>query len=287
MNSTRTLPYALLAPALIVVGAISFYPIFYAVDISLHRTEFMQKLAFVGLQNYWRLLESNDFLRAVVTSLKFALGSLLLTIPLGMLFALMLNRNIRFRAAFRTILFIPWTLSQSVTAMLWLWVLNPSFGPAKHILDQLGISQANFLSNPDWAMTIICLVNTWMSYPLPTVLFLAALQTVPKELYEAAHLDGCNTVQSFRHVTLPSIKATVMTTTIMVTLQFFNTVTLIYVLTGGGPLGNTRTLSLLVFLDGFFNFKVAAAAAVGMVIFALNVVFSLSYIRVLRQSHLE
>ena len=200
-----------------------------------------------------------------------------------MIFALMLNRPIRFRAAFRTTLIVPWTLSQSVTAMLWLWLLNPSYGPVKFALDQAGLPVTGFLSNPDWALPIVCLVNTWMSFPLPTVLFLAALQTVPKELYEAARVDGASAWTVFWRVTLPFIKSTVMTTAIMVTLQFFNIVTLIYVMTGGGPLGTTQTLSLRVFLDGFFNFKVASAAAVGMVIFFLNIAFSFAYIRVLRQ----
>jgi ABC-type sugar transport system permease subunit len=136
------------------------------------------------------------------------------------------------------------------------------------------------------ALPILILVNTWMTYPLPTVLFLAALQAVPRELYESARIDGCGGWASFWRVTLPYLQTTIVTTAIMLTLQFFNMVTLIYVMTGGGPLGLTQTLSLRVFLDGFFNFRVAGAAAVGMVIFVLNIVFSLSYIRVLRRSEL-
>lgn len=286
MSRNRALPYLMLLPSLILVGGIAFYPIYYAVDISLYQTRFLQKTAFVGLDQYTRLLRDADFLRALGTSLKYALGSLALTLPLGMSFALLLNCPIRLRAAFRTILVIPWTLSQSVTGMLWVWIFNPSYGPLKYLLDQVGVTQAVFLSNPDWALTILVLVNTWMTYPLPTVLFLAALQTVPRELYESAAIDGCSTWMSFWRVTLPYIQNTVVATAIMVTLQFFNMVTLIYVMTGGGPLGSTQTLSLRVFLDGFFNFRLAGAAAVGMVIFTLNVVFSLSYIRVLRRSEL-
>ena len=273
-------------PSLAIVFTISFYPIYYAVDISLHETRFLQKQAFVGLEQYTRLIRDSEFLRALLISLKYAIGSLVLTLPIGMLFALLLNRPIRFRAAFRTILIIPWTLSQAVTASLWMWIFNPSYGPVKYLLGQLGVSQVVFVSNPDWALTILVLVNTWMTYPFPMVLFLAALQTVPLELYEAARIDGCSASASFRRVTLPYIRSTVMSTAIMLTLQFFNMVTLIYVMTGGGPLGTTETLTMRVFLDGFFNFRVAAAAAVGMVVFLLNIVFSLSYIRVLRQAEL-
>jgi len=286
MSKDRALPYLLLLPSLMLVGGIAFYPIYYAIDISLYQTRFLQKTTFVGFDQYTRLFGDPDFLRALGTSLKYATGSLALTLPIGMILAVLLNRPIRFRTAYRTILIVPWTLSQSVTGMLWVWVFNPSYGPLKYLLDQVGVTQVVFLSNPDWALRILVLVNTWMTYPLPTVLFLAALQTVPRELYESATIDGCSTWSSFWRVTLPYIQNTVVATAIMVTLQFFNMVTLIYVMTGGGPLGTTQTLSLRVFLDGFFNFRVAGAAVVGMVIFALNVAFSLSYIRVLRRSEL-
>jgi ABC-type sugar transport system permease subunit len=286
MTSKRAIPYLFLLPSLALVATIAFYPIYYAIEISLYETRFLQKIAFVGLDQYARLLGDAGFLRALSTSLKYALASLALTIPIGMMFALLLNRPIRFRGLFRTILIVPWTLSQAVTAMLWVWVLNPSYGPLKYLLDQAGIGQMVFLSNPDWALKILVLVNTWMTYPLPTILFLAALQTVPNELYESARIDGSNAWSSFWRVTLPYIQNTVVATAIMLTLQFFNMVTLIYVMTGGGPLGTTQTLSLRVFLDGFYNFRLAGAAAVGMVIFFLNIVFSLFYIRVLRHSEL-
>jgi multiple sugar transport system permease protein len=286
MNRHPALPFLLLLPAVVVVASIAFYPIYYAVDVSLHETRFLQKTRFVGLAQYERLLQDAAFLRAFRTSLKYVGGSLALTLPIGMLFAVLLTRPIHFRAAFRTILVIPWALSQSVTATLWVWLLNPSYGPLKYLIDQLGAPQVLFLSNPEWALTILILVNTWMSYPFAMVLFLAALQTVPGDLYEAARIDGCGAWSSFWRVTIPFIQNTVLSTVIMLTLQFFNMVTLIYVMTGGGPLGTTETLSLRVFLDGFFNFRLAAAAAGGLVIFALNVVFSLSYIRLLRQAEL-
>src|SRR4051794_11243498 len=125
MPKVRATPYLLLLPSLALVGVIAFYPIYFAVDISLYQTHFLQKTTFVGLAQYTRLLVSADFLRALGTSLIYALASLAVTLPLGMMFALLLNRPIKFKAAFRTILIIPWTLSQTVTGLLWLWLLNP------------------------------------------------------------------------------------------------------------------------------------------------------------------
>ena len=279
-------PFLLLLPAVAIVAAISFVPIYYAVDISFYNTQFLRKVAFVGFGQYTRLIHSPEFVRAFLTSLKFGVSSLALTLPIGMMLAILLNRPILFRAAFRTILIIPWTVSQSVTGMLWVCLLNPSAGPLKYLLGQLGVSYAAFLSNPDWALKNVILINAWMSYPFPMVLFLGALQIVPREIHEAARIDGCSAWSTFWSVTLPYIRNTVMSTAIMLSLQFFNMVTLIFVLTGGGPMGSTRTLSLWVFQDGFFNFRVGSAAAAGMIIFALNIVFSLAYMRVLRQEAL-
>ncbi|WP_011583081.1 MULTISPECIES: carbohydrate ABC transporter permease [Chelativorans] len=287
MLTNRFSPYALLAPALIIALGISFYPAYYAVDISLHRTSFFQKLNFVGLDNYRRLFLNPEFAQALVATMKFTFGSVVLIIPMGLAFALLLNQPIRFSAFFRTVLILPWALSQSVTAMLWMWILNPSYGPGNFILEQLGLPSILFLSEPNWTIWIVTAVNAWMSYPLPMVLFLAALQTVPKELYDAAQIDGCSGWRQIWHISIPWIKSTIMTTLIVMTLQVVNMVTLLYVMTGGGPLGTTQTLSLFVFEDGFFNFKLASAACAGVIIFVLNIIFSMSYIRVLRQSHME
>jgi ABC-type sugar transport system permease subunit len=279
--TSRLRPYFYLLPALAIIFAVALYPIYFAVDISLYRTQYFRKLGFVGLGNYLRLLEDPAFHKTLLTTLQFGLGSLLLTMPLGLLFAVLLNRDIRFKAVFRAALFIPWALSQAVSGMLWAWLLNSSYGPAKYLLAQIGVHDVVFLSNPYWAMAMLIGINTWMSYPLATVMLLAALQTVPKELREAATVDGCRAWSSFWYIILPYIRGSVLTTT----LHFFNMVTLIYVVTGGGPLGATQTLSMVVFLDGFFNFKVGTAAATGMLMFGLNIVFSLAYIRVLRHSH--
>jgi len=286
MHRVNTLPFLLLLPAVTIVAGIAFLPIYLAAEISFYRTEFFRKAAFVGFKQYTDLIRNPEFLSSLLISLKYCLGSLALTLPIGMIFALLLNRPIVLRGLFRTILIIPWTVSQSVTAMLWVWLLNPTAGPVKYLLAKLEITQVLFFSDPNWTLVNLIIVNSWMSYPFAMVLFLAALQTVPRELYESARIDGCSAWSIFWRVTFPFIRSTVMTTSIMLTLQFFNMVTLIFVLTGGGPMGATRTISLWVFQDGFFNFRVGGAAAGGMIIFLLNIVFSLGYIRVLRQEEL-
>jgi ABC-type sugar transport system permease subunit len=280
-------PLVYLAPTLAIIFLVALYPIYYALDISLYRTRYFQKVQFVGFDNYLQMLSDPRVHDALLATLKFGLGSLFFTIPLGLLFAVLLNRDIRFKTTFRAILFIPWALSQAVAGMLWAWVLNPSYGPAKYVFEHVGITDFVFLSDPNWAMGVLIGINTWMSYPLATVLLLAALQTVPKELREAAIVDGCNSWSAFWRIVVPYIRSSIVTTTIILSLQFFNMVTLIYVVTGGGPLGATLTLSLMVFQDGFLSFRVSTAAAVGLAMFVLNIIFSLAYVQVLRhgQSH--
>lgn len=278
----RARPLLYLLPTLAIIFLVALYPIYFALDISFYQTRYFQKIRFVGFDNYWQVLSDPRFHDALLATLKFGLGSLIVTIPLGLLFAVLLNRDIRFKTTFRAILFIPWALSQAVAGMLWAWVLNPSYGPAKYLFEHIGAGDFIFLSDPNWAMGTLIGINTWMSYPLATVLLLAALQTVPKELREAAIVDGCTSWSAFWRIVMPYIRSSLITTTIILSLQFFNMVTLIYVVTGGGPLGATLTLSLMVFQDGFLSFRVSTAAAIGLAMFALNIVFSLSYIRVLR-----
>lgn len=280
-------PLFYLAPTIIIIALVAIYPIYFALDLSVHRTRYFKQIGFAGFDNYLQALTDPRVHAAVQATLKFGLGSLALTLPLGLLFATLLNRDIRFRAFFRSVLFVPWALSQAVAGLLWAWVLNPSYGPAKYLLEQLGAPNIVLLSDPNWAMAVLVVINTWMSYPLSTVLLLAALQTVPKELREAAIIDGCTPWSAFWRIVVPYIRSSIVTTTIILTLQFFNMVTLIYVVTGGGPLGKTLTLSLMVFQDGFLSFRLSLAAVVGLAMFMLNITFSLAYVQVLKRGSLR
>jgi ABC-type sugar transport system permease subunit len=222
-------------------------------------------------------------IRDVVNSLKYVVGSLAISLPLGLALALALNRELPFIHAFRTIIIAPWVVSQTVAALLWVWLLDPAYGPIGYVLKSwLRLPGILFVGSPELAMPTLILANVWLSYPLATVLLLAALQTIPPDLYEAAQIDGCSSWKCFSSVTLPLLRSTLLSTAIMLTLQYFSMVTLIFVMTGGGPVGVTRVLALRVFLEGFVNYNVGYAAAIGMVIFLLNIVFSAAYIRILR-----
>ena len=279
-------PYSFVSAALLLVILVSFYPIFYALRLSLYETNYMTIGRFIGLGNFLRAALDLRVHNSILISLGYVFGSLVLVVPIGLGLALVLNRPIRFRGFFRTILIFPWIVSQTVTAMLWSWLLNPSFGQVNYVIAALGFSRVMFIGNPDLAMKTLVAANVWQTYPYAMILCLAALQTIPNELYEAARIDGASPRECFRHVTLPLISNVLMVVVIMCTLHYFNMVTLMYVLTGGGPVFRTETLSLKVFLEAFSHWDMSLASTLGIVIFAFNIFFSLLYIKLLRREAL-
>lgn len=278
----RAQPHLFFYPAFVLVAAVSFVPMFYALRQSVHSANYLHTGGFAGLSNYIDLLVHDNGLESIGLSLAFVLGSLLLIMPLGVGLALLLNRPIRFGTFFRTILLLPWIVSQLVTGLLWLWLYDGRLGPIAKIAQAIGIVFSGPLTDPDWALPGLILTNAWHSYPLVMIFTLAALQTVPHEVLEAARIDAPSAWRRFWHVTLPLIKNTVFVALVLSTLHTFNTVTTILVMTGGGPIGATDVLALKVFKEGFQFYRMGIAAAAAVVIFALNIAFTLMYIRILR-----
>ncbi len=276
-------PYLLIAPAVLLVLLVTLYPILYGFRISLFATDFLKPTRYIGLGNYAQVLSDLRAYRNISASLYYVIGSLAISLPLGMLTAILLNLPIRLKPMFRAIIILPWIIAQIVTGLLWKWLLDPTYGPVNYYLVSLGVGGINFLGNPSYAMPSLIIANVWRSFPLATVLLLAALQTIPPSLYEVAGMDGATPWRSFRHITLPLVLPTLLITLILMTLQDFNMVTLMFVLTAGGPLGRTETLSLRVFREAFEYWHVGYATTLGIIIFLFNLVFSILYILVLKR----
>lgn len=276
------LPIAFILPATLLVIAVSVYPVFDAVLLSLHSTRYAQKLDFVGLANFVTLLRDPTVWSDAKSAVVYTVGSLLLVIPYSLALALLLNRPMTLRGVVRTLAILPWVFSQTVTALLWSWLLNPDFGPVTFTMQRLTGSPIALLASPTGAMASLIGVNVWASYPMAALLFLAALQTIPGDLYEAMRMDGAGTVALFRHITLPMIRPTLVVVLIQLTLLYFNMVTLIYVMTGGGPIGATQTLALRVLKMSFENWDLGRGAALGLILTFVNLALSLFYVRALR-----
>lgn len=276
-------PYLLILPAGVLVLSVAIYPMLYAAHLSLRRAELLAPSRFIGLENYRELLTSPETAWNFAASGIFVVGSVVLCVGLGLLLALLLNQRLRFRAVFRAGILIPWIVSQVVVAMVWRWLLNPDYGPVAVALLDLGLPRLDPLSDRQLAMVTLVLANTWRAVAFPMVMFLAALQGVPENLYRAAKVDGISPWLTLRRVTLPLIRPTVLVTTIVLTLSDFNIIALPLVLTGGGPLHATELVSLRLYQEAFSYYRMGVASALAILLFLLNVALTIFYLYVMRE----
>lgn len=283
-TNIRVLPYVFVAPAVLLVSAVSFLPLLLTAHQSVYTTENYGIGHFAGWSNFTRFFTELNGASILANSLILVVGTLLVTLPLGVALALILNQRIPFRTALRTILLLPWFVSSLATAMLWGWILNGYFTPLARVLGAIGIRMPNATADASFAMPSLVIANSWHQYPLVLVFVLAALNTVPSDVLEAARVDGATYLQRLRWITLPMIKNTLLVSSVLTTLNTFNNATLVFLMTGGGPSGSTTTMSLMVFLEGFRFYRTGIAAAIAVLCFIVNLVFSLAFIRVLRTS---
>jgi len=278
-------PYLWLTPALVLVIAVSFWPLGYALVQSVYRSNYLDLGTFTGTSNFARFLFSEAGIARAWNSFVLVAGTLAIALPLGFGLALLLNLPLRGRNLIRTLLIIPWLVSNTVAALLWAWLLNAQFGPVADSLAKVGIAMPNVLTSPTWAMPALIICNAWGSFPLVMVFTLSALQTIPKEIYEAARMDGASRWQRFANVTFPLVRNTTLVTVVLTTLHCFNGVTIVLIMTGGGPLDATDVMALRVFEEGFKFHRMGIASAGAVIIFATNVLFTIAYMRVLKTEH--
>jgi multiple sugar transport system permease protein len=278
----RVLPYALVAPTLLLVLSFIAVPALYGVVISLHRVQFIRLGRFVGLQNYRDLLADPRTWTNAAVSFTFVFASVALTVVLGFALALLLNQPLVFRRTFRTIVLLPWITSYVVTYSIAKWMLNTDLGLVNHALRSLGLSGVEWLNDPTMAMASLVSVNVWRSTPYAAVLLLAGLQSLPEEIYQAAAVDGATTLRRFRALTLPLMRTPLLVILVLLTISDFNVVVAMLVLTGGGPGIATEALSVRMYNEAFVNFRMGPAASISVVIFLLNVAISAVYFRLLK-----
>lgn len=280
-----TLPSVLfLTPILLLILCITIVPIFIAFNTSLHDTNYAELMDFIGLDNYKAILTSGEGWQAIGNSITYVLLSLLIVIPFGVVTGTLLNHKIKGIGVLRTFIIIPWVLSQTVTALLWKWLLNGNYGPIFYAVYRLTGIKVDFFNQAIPAKLVVVLANVWNTFPVVVILILAALQSISKDIYEAARVDGATGMKIYGRITLPLIKPTIMTAIVMQSMEYFNMVTLIYVLTAGGPLGATETISVKAFQQAFDFWHMGVGAAYSVIIFLLNIVFSLFYVKLLRSS---
>ncbi len=272
------------SPAIILMALLVGYPLLYGLYISLFDTNLVNKWDFVGTSHYERALTSGTFLDSIWTTLIFAVMVVVGTHVVGMALALALNRRGIIVSIFRIVLILPWLFPEVVVALLWRWILNPIYGILNHILGTLGLidSPILWLEEPSLALPSVALASIWKGYPLVMVLLLAGLQSIPQELYEAAAIDGAGKVKSFRHITLPGLTPVLVVTVILETVWWFKHFTIVWLMTGGGPVTATNVVSISIYREAFQNFNFGLAAAYAAVVFVICLGASALYRKVIR-----
>jgi multiple sugar transport system permease protein len=275
-------PYVMVAPTIIVLSVFSLAPALYGALVSLYNVQFVQLLAFVGLDNYVWMVTSPDFWQSFRVSITFTAFSVVLTVAFGFGLALLANQTGALVPAFRTLVVVPWVTSYVVVYLIFKWILNFDDGLINVVLATLGMPKIGWLTNPTLAMGSLVIVDTWRSAPYAMILLLAGLQTIPAEIYEAAATDGASRWRAFWSITLPLMRLPLAIVLVLLTIINFNTLVAMLVLTGGGPGRATEPLSLFMYLQAFHYFRMGPAASVAIFIFALNLILSGTYVRLLR-----
>lgn len=234
---------------------------------------------FVGLETYKWVFANSDFNLSLFTTAIWTVSSLILQIGLAVLTALLLNMDFKGRDFYRTWVILPWAIPFSVIAIIARWMLSSSFGVINYVLMDIRLisEPINFLGSMGLALGTVIIINVWKWFPFASIIFLAVLQGVSKEVIEAARIDGCNRFQQFLYIIMPVLKIPIATNALLMTFWNFNTFGLIWLLTAGGPANTTTTLPILVYRLAFKSFRLGAAAALSMIMFALLMIFTLLY----------
>lgn len=245
---------------------------------------------FIGLDNFKRILTDKIFLKAVVNNLLIAGLSLVVQLPLSLAIAVMVGKNFPGRGFFRTIFFLPYVLSEVITAIIWMGMFNPS--PERGLINGIivfifGGKAQEFLGNPDLVLVSIFIVLTWKYFGLHMLLYMAGLQNIPHEIEEAALIDGANKWQMLTNITIPLLGSTIRTTAYLSVLGSLQQFTLVWIMTKGGPVNASEFMATYMYRYGFVRFWLGYGSAVAIVMLLIALIFSLIYRRMMqRQDYL-
>ena len=236
---------------------------------------------FVGLENYVELTQDSMFLDALMRSIVWTIIILFFKMTLGLLFAILLNKDIYCKKLFRCLMLIPWIIPNAIAGIIWKWFLNESFGMMNYLLKTTGLINQNlpWLSDEKLAAASVIMVMTWKNIPFVAITLLAGIQAIPSDLYEAAKVDGARSFQCFRFVTIPMLKNIALITAILTSIWNFNQLEIIQVVTKGGP--GEATLSLPVYIYRLFmqTFQTSYASAAAVLMMIVLIIPCVVYVR--------
>ncbi len=242
-------------------------------------------MQFVGFHNYAAAFQSHDFWRALKNTLYFVVVGGPLSVVVSLVAAILLNaRTVRFRSFFRTVYFAPVVTTLVAVAVVWRYLYHPHYGFVNQLLGAFGVGPIDWLGNPTWSMPAIVLLSVWKNFGYNMLIFLAGLQTIPDELYEAASIDGAGAWSKFWHVTVPGLAPTFLFVGVTTMINQFQLFAEPYVMTQGGPLGATRSIVLLMYEEGFRWWRMGMGAAIAFILLIITLVGALVQIRLQRRA---
>lgn len=285
-NSRRLLAILTFAPLIVFFVTIWFLPILYSLGLSFfERSVLSTEMTWIGLGNYASLLTDGEFWRALWNGAIYAVATTTLSILLGLLFALLVNKPFFGQRLTRTMMMLPYMVPSVVTIALWKWILAPS-GITNHYLQRLGLTGSNieFFSSVTWAMPSLVIASTWIYTAFAFFTILARLQSIPDSYYERAKVEGATQFQMFRDITLPNLRGVILLVALVRGIFLFNKFDLIFVATKGGPLGATKTLPIMIYEVVFMGYDLGRGTALAGILFVILSVGAVIYFRVFQPS---
>ncbi len=270
------LGYLLVAPVVVCILLLIIYPLFFAVYISFTDRVVGSEGQFIGLNNYLELVSQPSFQSAVLNTTVMVTSIQLIKLVIGLGIAALLNQQIRFRQFWRGLIVIPWAMPAFVAFIVWKLLFAPQGGAFNYILINLGLvnNYVDFLSTKELAMPSVIVASVWRGFPFWVISFLAAMQTIPRELYESAAMDGANAWRRFLHITLPSIRHVILVVALISTIWTTNSFEAVWLMTGGGPSNATMTFPVLAYY-GLQSLRIGEAAAVSVAMLPVLAVLAL------------
>lgn len=278
--------YLFVSPGLILFGIFTAFALLFAFYLSFHEWNIISKdKPWVGLQNYRDIIHDDKFQTAILNTFYFTGASVPIGLVLGLSIALLLNQPIRFRGFFRTIYYLPAITPFVVVSILFKWFYNSDFGLFNYYLLKAHLIDHPllWLADKNLAMPSVILMSVWGGIAGSMVIYLAGLQAIPEELYEAAKVDGAGAWRRFRHITLPQLAPTTLFLLVVGIIYSLQVFTQIFVMTGGGPVDRTTTMVYYIYLSAFKFFEMGYATALAFFLFAMVLVFTLFQLRLYRR----
>ena len=276
----RATPYLLVLPGLIIVLGVLGYAVGGGFILSVNETDLFMNKTFVGMKNYVDVFSDPRFQAAMWRTLLFVVASITLGIAMSMMFALVLYKVVRGRRFFRGLSLVPYFVSGIATAVMFRFIFTTSGGFVNTVLTQLGLPAQSWLGDPVLAFVVAILANCWFMVPFATLILLGGLQTIDKDLYDAAAIDGARPIQTFFLITIPLIKPMLGVSLIWVSYISFSTFDIVLALTAGGPLKATELVSIYMYELAFQQLNFGQGAVLMVVLLTFNTVLSLVYIKI-------